>query len=163
MGGLPRLGVQVTPGGDPGPHLGGCPGSGLGGVQAQAQGDVSQHVLRQTHPQQTATAVGSTHPTGMHSCSTIFEKVTTNSQNVVTCVTAAGLRAGNTRYTFVTAGVGPAVVRGGSSRHSIRYGDEYYFSTLLGGHALTSQEGGGPCSLGTFDYEVVGHLAFRLT
>ena len=34
---------------------------------------------------------------------------------------------------------------------------------LLGGHALTSPEGGGPCSLGTFDYGVVGHLAFRLT
>ena len=34
---------------------------------------------------------------------------------------------------------------------------------LLGGHALTSLESGGPCSLGTFDYGVVGHLAFRLT
>ena len=34
---------------------------------------------------------------------------------------------------------------------------------LLGGHALTSLEGGGPCSFGTFDYRVVGHLAFRLT
>ena len=34
---------------------------------------------------------------------------------------------------------------------------------LLGRHALTSPEGGGPCSLGTFDYGVVGHLAFRLT
>ena len=34
---------------------------------------------------------------------------------------------------------------------------------LLGGHALTSLEGGGPCSLGTFNYGVVGHLAFRLT
>ena len=34
---------------------------------------------------------------------------------------------------------------------------------LLGRHALTSLEGGGPCSLGTFDYGVVGHLAFRLT
>ena len=37
-----------------------------GGVQAQA-GGVSQHALRQTP--QTATAAGSTHPTGMHSCS----------------------------------------------------------------------------------------------
>ena len=34
---------------------------------------------------------------------------------------------------------------------------------LLGGHALTSPEGGGPCSLGTFNYRVAGHLAFRLT
>ena len=31
---------------------------------------------------------------------------------------------------------------------------------LLGRHTLTSLEGGGPCSLGTFDYGVVGHLAF---
>ena len=31
---------------------------------------------------------------------------------------------------------------------------------LLGGHAITSPEGGGPCLLGTFDYGVVGHLAF---
>ena len=34
---------------------------------------------------------------------------------------------------------------------------------LLGRHALTSPEGGGACSLGTFDYGVVGHLAFRLS
>ena len=34
---------------------------------------------------------------------------------------------------------------------------------LLGGHALTSPEGGGPCLLSTFDYGVVGHLAFGLT
>ena len=30
------------------------------------------------------------------------------------CVTAAGLRAGNTQYTFVTAGIGPAEVHVGS-------------------------------------------------
>ena len=77
-----------------------------------------------------------------------------------TCVTAAGLWAGNKRYTFVTARVGPAVVCGSSSRHLVRYGHEYYFSTLLGRHALTSPEGGGPCLLSTFDYRVVGHLAF---
>ena len=34
---------------------------------------------------------------------------------------------------------------------------------LSGGHALTLPEGGGPCLLSTFDYGVVGHLAFRLT
>ena len=39
------------------------------GVQAQAQGDgVSQYALRQTRPQQTATAADGRHPTGMHSC-----------------------------------------------------------------------------------------------
>ena len=40
-----------------------------------------------------------------------------------------------------------------------RYGDEYYF-TLMGGHALASPKGGGPCSLGTFNYGVTSHLAF---
>ena len=50
----------------------------------------------------------------------------------ITCVMAVGLQAGNTRYTFVTAGVGPAVVHGGSSQHWVRYGDEYYFSTFIG-------------------------------
>ena len=49
-----------------------------------------------------------------------------------TCVMAGGLRTGNTRYTFVMAGVGPAVVHGRSSRHSVHYGDEYYFSTFIG-------------------------------
>ena len=50
-------------------------GSGQGGVQAHTwgcpgpgQGGVSQHALRQTPPQQTATVVGGTRPTGMHSC-----------------------------------------------------------------------------------------------
>ena len=47
-------------------------------------------------------------------------------------VMAVGLWAGNTRYTFVTAGVGPAVVRGGLSQHLVCYGDEYYFSTFVG-------------------------------
>ena len=75
---------------------------------------------------------------------------------------AAGLRAGNTQYTFVTAGVGPAVVLGGSSWHSITVMNTISL-LMLGGHALTSPEGGRPCSLSTFHYGVVGHLAFRLT
>ena len=36
-------------------------------------------------------------------------------------------------------------------------------STLMGGHTLASPKGGGPCSLGTFNYRVASHLAFRLT
>ena len=32
-----------------------------------------------------------------------------------------------------------------------------------GGHALTSPKGGGPCPLGTFNYKVAGHLAYRWT
>ena len=46
--------------------------------------------------------------------------------------------------------------------NSVRYGDEYYFY-FMGGHALTSPKGGRPCPLGTLNYGVVGHLAFRLT
>ena len=40
-----------------------------GGLQAHTWGGVSRHALRQTPPQQTATASGGTHPTGIHSCS----------------------------------------------------------------------------------------------
>ena len=76
---------------------------------------------------------------------------------------AAGLWAGNIRYTFVTAGVGPAMVRSRSSQHSVCYGDEYYFSTFVGRARTNLTEGGRPCLLGTLDYGVVGHLAFRLT
>ena len=53
-------------GGSPGPHPEGSPGPHLEGLQAHTQGGVSQHALRQTPL--TATAVGSTHHTGMHSC-----------------------------------------------------------------------------------------------
>ena len=44
-------------------------GPHLGGVSRPTPWGVSQHALRQT-PQQMATAVGSMHPTGMHSCFT---------------------------------------------------------------------------------------------
>ena len=56
-----------SPGPNPGKEV---EGSGLGGLQAHTWGEgVSQHALRQTPPpQQTATAAGGTHPTGMHSC-----------------------------------------------------------------------------------------------
>ena len=48
------------------------------------------------------------------------------------------------------------------------YGDSVWdgYRILLlieGGHALTSPKGGGPCSLGTLNYGVAGHLAYRLT
>ena len=45
---------------------------------------------------------------------------------------------------------------------SFCYGDEYYFY-FMGGHALASPKSGRSCSLGTFNYAVAGHLAFRLT
>ena len=53
-------------------------GSGLGGLQAHTQGGLQAHTFRREgipacteadpHPRQMATAVGGTHPTGMHSC-----------------------------------------------------------------------------------------------
>ena len=70
-------------GGSPGPHPGGSPGPHPV-VSRHTPGGVSRHTPRgspDTHlggipacteadtPQQTATAVGSAHPTGMHSCS----------------------------------------------------------------------------------------------
>ena len=56
-------------GGSPGPHPGGSSGTHVGeGVSRPTPGGVSQHALRQTPPQQTTTAAGGTHPTGMHSC-----------------------------------------------------------------------------------------------
>ena len=36
---------------------------------------------------------------------------------------------------------------------------EYYFT--WGEHALTSLKGGRPCSLGTLNHVVAGHLAYR--
>ena len=62
-------------GGSPGPRLGDVGGLAGGSVQAHTLGCpgpgwsrvVSQHALGQT-PQQTATAAGGTHPTGMHFC-----------------------------------------------------------------------------------------------
>ena len=57
----------LATGGSPGPHPGGLQAHTLGGLQATPGGCVSQHALRQTPPWM-ATAVGSTHPTGMHSC-----------------------------------------------------------------------------------------------
>ena len=79
-------------------------------------------------------------------------------------IPAAGWRAGNTRFTFVLAGVRSdrcmrRVVT--ATRSSITVMNT--ISTLMGGHALASPKGGKPCSLGTFNYGVVSHLAFRLT
>ena len=57
---------RPTPGGSPGPHQ--------GGLQAHTWQVVSQHALRQTppgavHAGRYGQQAGSTHPTGMHSCS----------------------------------------------------------------------------------------------
>ena len=84
--------------------------------------------------------------------------------NLITYVTAAGWRAGNTRFTFMLAGVGSdrctrQVVTATQSSITVMN----TISTLMGRHALASPKGGGPCSLGTFNYGVVSHLAFQLT
>ena len=78
-------------------------------------------------------------------------------------VTAVGWRAGNTRFTFVLARVGPEwcmrqVITATWSSITVMN----TISTLMGGHALVSPKGGRPCSLGTFNYGVTDHLAFRI-
>ena len=78
------------------------------------------------------------------------------------CVTAAGWRASNTQFTFVPARVGSGrcthwVIT--ATRSSIMVMNT--ISTLMGRHALASPKGGGPCSLGTFNYGVASHLAFQ--
>ena len=35
--------------------------------------------------------------------------------------------------------------------------------STLGGHTLTSSKGGRPCPLGTLNYGIAGHPAYRLT
>ena len=55
-----------------------------------------------------------------------------------------------------------SVYASGRYGHLVHYGDEYYFY-FMGGHTLTSLKGGRPCPLSTFNYGVVGHLAFQLT
>ena len=79
-------------------------------------------------------------------------------------VTAAGWRAGNNRFTFMLAGVGSdqctrRVIMATQSSVMVMN----TISTLMGRHALASPKGGGPCSLGTFNYGVASHLAFQLT
>ena len=81
-----------------------------------------------------------------------------------TCVTAAGLQAGNTRFTFVLVGVRSnwctrRVVT--ATRSSIMVMNT--ISTLMGRHALASPKGGRPCSLSTLNYGVASHLVFQLT
>ena len=75
-------------------------------------------------------------------------------------VTAAGWLAGNTRFTFVLAGVrsGLCMRRVIAATWSITVMNT--ISIFMGRHALTSPKGGRPCPLGTFNYGVVGHLAF---
>ena len=78
-----------------------------------------------------------------------------------TCVTAAGWWAGNTQFTFMLTGVGSdrcthRVIT--ATRSSIMVMNT--ISTLMGGHALALLNGGRPCSLGTFNYGVMSHLAF---
>ena len=58
--------VEGSGQGSPGPHPKGGWGVWLGGVQVQTQGVYPSMHWGRHPPQQTATAAGSTHPTGMH-------------------------------------------------------------------------------------------------
>ena len=74
-----------------------------------------------------------------------------------------GLQAGNTRiYFHVGRCRSLACVHVGLLR---QLGLGWFQNTIYtwGGHALTSPKGGRPCPLGTLNYGVVGHLAYRLT
>ena len=79
-------------------------------------------------------------------------------------VTAVGLQAGNTWFTFVLAGI-----RSDWCTHQVVAAIQSSItvmntiSTLMGGHALASPKGGRPCSLSTFNYRVASNLAFQLT
>ena len=72
-GNPPRPDLSTSPlaqprGVSPGPHPGGLQAHTWGVSRPTPKG-VSQHALRQTPPPKPmATAVGGTHPTGMHSC-----------------------------------------------------------------------------------------------
>ena len=94
----------------------------------------------------------------------IITVVKTIGKYLATCVTAAGWRAGNTQFIFMLAGVRSdqcthRVIT--ATRSSVTVMNTIF--TLMGGHTLASPKGGGPCSLGTFNYGVVSHLAFQLT
>ena len=86
----PRSRVQVKGSGQVGclgPHPGGrLGGSGWEGGFRPTPGDggVSQHALRQT-PQQTATAAGGTHPTGMPSYLPVMLQMTNTCMLCVCC------------------------------------------------------------------------------
>ena len=67
----PREKLRGLTKGSPGPHSGGSPGPHPGGLQANTRGGglcIPAYIEADPPPPWTATAVGSTHPTGMHSC-----------------------------------------------------------------------------------------------
>ena len=76
-------------------------------------------------------------------------------------VTAAGLRASNSRNTSVW----PEWIRLGMRRvvtatRSVTVMEYYFYFGWA--HTLATPKGGGPCPLGTLYYLVVGHLDSRL-
>ena len=68
VGGSGRVCVQAHTQGLQAHTQGGVSRPRPGGVQAEARGCIPACTEADTHPQQTATAAGGTHPTGMHSC-----------------------------------------------------------------------------------------------
>ena len=73
-GGIPACLAGLKEGGSPGPNPGVLQAHTWRGV------GVSQHALRQTPVQLTATAARGTHPTGMHSCYDMQQNLCTVSE-----------------------------------------------------------------------------------
>ena len=68
----PRGKLKGLVGGSPGPHLGGYPSLRWGGWSpGPGPGGCIPACTEADTPQQTGTAAGGTHPTGMHSCVTL--------------------------------------------------------------------------------------------
>ena len=91
----------------------------------------------------------------------IFITKGTITKALCTNVTAAGLRASNSRSTSVW----PELIRLGTRRVVMATRSvtvmEYYFY-LQAGTCTSHTGGGGPCPLGTLYYLVVGHLDSQL-
>ena len=75
---------------------------------------------------------------------------------------SCGLWPGDTQVVFVPAGVGSGLCMCQVVMATRPVMLMNTISIWMGGQALTSPKGGSSCSLGTLNYGVVGHLAFRI-
>ena len=81
--------------------------------------------------------------------------------HLITYVTAAGLRASNSRNTSIwPEWIWLGMCRVVTATRSVTVMEYYFYFGQA--HALATPKGGGPCPLGTLYYLVVGHLDSRL-